>query len=687
MDYTITYQNTGDATLHNVTIVDDPDETYIDGISDISDSGSYDGDTITWNVGDLNPGENGSVTYAATLKGPGHFPPGTTNVDNTATVNSDETEPVTDDARVTVTTEASLTIGKSASPTSASPGDTVDYTITYENTGTATLHNITIVDDPDETYIDGISDISDGGTYDGDTITWNIGTLDPGDNGSVTYTATLKGPGHFPPGTTNVDNTATVNSDETEPVTDDARVTVTTEATLTISKSASPTSADPGDTIDYTISYENTGDATLHNVTIVDDPDETYIDSISDISDGGNYDGDIITWDLGTLDPGDNGSVTYRATLEGSSYFDPGTTTNVDNTAVIDSDETDPVTDDARVTVSRPAPPRDRGGDEGEPDCYFRIDMLGEITKVRFNCSNGKVDRHYLATDPDDKHFVEIESGTIVNYIRADRLNGSPPEVLVMTIAEDVPSAPRGRVIVGPAYDFIGYTRSAKACTSVLFHRTVGVGLEYDPDDLPEGASSIVIAYYDEEEDDWVDAPDMGGVAEIGKANALVRHFSTLAVMATVAPPSSSPSPPPAPAPAPSPAHFVANDLNIVTSQEKMWDPITFITKTGESVTITASIANDGGEQGTYLVELKINGETVDTREVTLSEGQSQLVDFALSVGRSGRYEVELSGLEGEFIVSRAIHWWLFIVAGLTLAIILVTGRLISNTRRRRKVA
>ncbi|MCK4580912.1 MAG: hypothetical protein KAU10_06135, partial [Dehalococcoidia bacterium] len=120
---------------------------------------------------------------------------------------------------------------------------------------------------------------------------------------------------------------------------------------------------------------------------------------------------------------------------------------------------------------------------------------------------------------------------------------------------------------------------------------------------------------------------------------------------------------------------------------EKMWDPITFITKTGESVTITASIANDGGEQGTYLVELKINGETVDTREVTLSEGQSQLVDFALSVGRSGRYEVELSGLEGEFIVSRAIHWWLFIVAGLTLAIILVTGRLISTTRKRRKVA
>ena len=124
--------------------------------------------------------------------------------------------------------QAIIGITKTVNPTSAAPGDTVQYTIEYENPGDATLLNVIIVDDPDENYIASISNISDGGTYDGDKITWNIGTLNPLDSGSVTYKATLKGPSVFPLGSTNIDNTATIDSDETEPLSDDARVTVTT---------------------------------------------------------------------------------------------------------------------------------------------------------------------------------------------------------------------------------------------------------------------------------------------------------------------------------------------------------------------------------------------------------------------------------------------------------------------------
>jgi len=126
--------------------------------------------------------------------------------------------------------QARIGITKTVTPTSAAPGDTVDYTIEYENPGGTTLNNVFIVDDPDENYIASVSHISDGGTYDDDKISWTIGILNALDSsGSVTYKATLKGASAFPPaGSTNIDNTATIYSDETEPLSDDARVTVTT---------------------------------------------------------------------------------------------------------------------------------------------------------------------------------------------------------------------------------------------------------------------------------------------------------------------------------------------------------------------------------------------------------------------------------------------------------------------------
>jgi hypothetical protein len=52
---------------------------------------------------------------------------------------------------------------------------------------------------------------------------------------------------------------------------------------------------DPGDTIKYIITYENIGDAEATKVTIVDDYDQTLIDSIANISAEGRDDGDTIT--------------------------------------------------------------------------------------------------------------------------------------------------------------------------------------------------------------------------------------------------------------------------------------------------------------------------------------------------------------------------------------------------------
>jgi flagellar biosynthesis/type III secretory pathway M-ring protein FliF/YscJ len=156
--------------------------------------------------------------------------------------------------------------------------------------------------------------------------------------------------------------------------------------------------------------------------------------------------------------------------------------------------------------------------------------------------------------------------------------------------------------------------------------------------------------------------------------SAPLRHFTIFAVLAEFAPP----SPPP-------PAHFVASGLSIETSVEKIWETVTFVTKTGESVTITASLANDGGQEGTYTVVLKLDGETVDTEIVTLGAGQSQPVSFTVSGLDYGQHEVEVAGLSDEFTTSRTITWWLIIV--IIVAIGLIVWGVVWWRRRRRRAA
>jgi len=109
------------------------------------------------------------------------------------------------------------------------------------------------------------------------------------------------------------------------------------------------------------------------------------------------------------------------------------------------------------------------------------------------------------------------------------------------------------------------------------------------------------------------------------------------------------------------------------------------VTKTGESVTITASVANDGGQEGSYTVVLKLDGETVDTKTVTLGAGQNQQVSFTLSEMDYGQHEVEVTGLSGEFTTSRTITWWLIIL--LIGALGLIIWGVVWGRRRRRRAA
>jgi len=320
------------------------------------------------------------------------------------------------------------------------------------------------------------------------------------------------------------------------------------------------------------------------------------------------------------------------------------------------------------------------GGGEGGDVCHCKVDILGEITTLRMTRSDSRLIESYIFADPDNRYFLELKRGTrLICHCGCPACGTRAPTRVVMSLAEELLPVPDGVAIVGPVYKFTGYTRGSVRCDWVTLDPPITIILSYDSDELPEACSSLAIACYDDNQGDWIDLPPcIDHEAENCKVTGLVSHFTQLAILARSA--SSSPSP----SPSPLSVHFVASDLNIILSQERIWEPITFMTRIGASVTICANIANDGGQEGTYIVELKIDGEIVDTKEVTLGTGQNQQVSFTLFGVDYGQHEVEVAGLSSEFTVWRTINWWLII--GIIVAIALITWGAIWDRRRKKAI-
>jgi len=352
-------------------------------------------------------------------------------------------------------------------------------------------------------------------------------------------------------------------------------------------------------------------------------------------------------------------------TMSGGSY------TNVTLTVKANGSTT-PGTYNATLEIKSEVPPPSPGpggGGGGGGAYYLDIDILGKITRVRISYATSRTLESVVVPDFNNTNFLEIDYGTTVICPEI----GEAPEALMMRVAKESPPVPDGSALIGSAYNFTGNYgyNMLKYCSGVTFDQNVTIVLDYDPNELPESTVSLAVAYYDAEQGIWVSMPpDIGRVAEVGKATGLMNHFSTVAIIAELGP-------------APAPASFAGSALNIKQSP-LLWKNI-FVGVTGGDVTITANVVNNGGEEGTYIAELKLNGETIDTKEVTLGPGQSQQVRFTLSGIDYGQYQVEVAGLSGEFTVSRSIDW--LSIFGIIVAIGLITWAVIWGRRRWKKPA
>ena len=309
LTYTVTATNTGTASLTNVVVSD--------GL--ITPTGGTTPCGLVAPAGTCTLVGTYVVTAADVTAG---------QIDNTATADSDQTGQVTDSETVLLPSPV-LVVDKPA-PLNAdedgsgdvSVGDTLTYSITATNTGTANLTDV-VVSDPLITPTGGSTPcglVAPAGTC---TL---VGTY------VVTAADVTAG---------QIDNTATADSDQTAPVTDDETVTVPTPA-LGVVKPA-PVNADEdgsgdvsvGDTLTYSITATNTGTANLTGV-VVSDPLVTPT--------GGST-------PCGLVAPGGT------CTLVGTYVVTAADVTagQIVNTATADSDQTAPVTDDETVTVPTPA--------------------------------------------------------------------------------------------------------------------------------------------------------------------------------------------------------------------------------------------------------------------------------------------------------------------------------------------
>jgi hypothetical protein len=191
--------------------------------------------------------------------------------------------------------------------------------------------------------------------------------------------------------------------------------------------------------------------------------------------------------------------------------------------------------------------------------------------------------------------------------------------------SEELPPAPEGIVIVSPIYDFTAYTRGGVS-QPVTFDPPARLVINYAPEAVPENTSSLSIGYYNEEQG-WIQLESPSGfVAEAGEAAAQVSHFTPFAAIAELAPPS--------------PARFEVRNLDINPSQ----------VKTGESITISAQVANIGGTSGEYTLMLNIEKLLETSQVIELAPGESREISFAITLSSPDSYGVEIGGLRGNFV-------------------------------------
>ncbi|MBK9510179.1 MAG: DUF11 domain-containing protein [Cytophagaceae bacterium] len=377
--FSIVLSNSGPDAATNVSIEDVIPNGY-SLVSNISNSGILTGNTINWNIPNLSNGSNITLTYQATVNAPVFG----INFTNTAQITASDQfdpnstpsndNPVEDDQSsvTSVPRVADLALTKSVNNPAPQVGEVVTFTIEIQNFGPDSANFVSVKDTIPNGYTN-ISNITGGGILTGNVINWNFANIPFGINQTVTYEATVLPPlpgviytniaqvsasDEFDPNSTPNNNNFLEN--DQDGVTVDPKV-----ADLSIIKQINNINPLAGDMVTFTITLSNSGPDTASNIVISDKIPNGY-SGITNITGGGNFVGDSITWFVPSLAIGQNEVFTYQATVlqsgagishtnivqvQSVNEYDPNSIPGNGNTGENDQDEVTAVPQQANLSL------------------------------------------------------------------------------------------------------------------------------------------------------------------------------------------------------------------------------------------------------------------------------------------------------------------------------------------------
>jgi len=216
-----------------------------------------------------------------------------------------------------------LTISLTSSPSTAVPGGTVHYTVSVTNSGSVAYSPATftaslsgVIDDA--TYNSDASASAGSVSYSSPNLTWT-GSLTVGATATITFSATVNNPDAGDKSlVATVTSTSTGSNCATGSI--DARCSSTIPVSvLTMAVTASTPTANPGTTVNYTITVTNAGTVAVSGAALSD--------SLSGVLDDASYNGDAaatagsltysspnLTW-TGNLAVGAAATITFSVTV------------------------------------------------------------------------------------------------------------------------------------------------------------------------------------------------------------------------------------------------------------------------------------------------------------------------------------------------------------------------------------
>ena len=388
IEYRLVYKNTGPVPATGVVVTDNVQtgSTYVANSCTGGISCSFTSPTVTWQLGTVEPGGTRTLTFRVTINNT--FTSNDPSIKNVGVVDTNEETPKnSNETTVNVTSRPDSELKKAVrnvtanqqftadgpTSTTAKPGETIEYRITYKNIGTSPTAQFTI-EDPipaNTTYVANSCSPACATTGNPVTkVTWTVSPVAPGDTRVFTFRVTIANPYPASAGpVTNVARACVPNEDPQCTDSPPTTVTVIQPPNSSLTKSAAncgqtgatcgtagtTITAVPGDVILYTLTYTNSGGSAATNVVISDTitGKQTLVPNSCSATGNTTCSGTTVSWTFASVPAGETRVVTFRTKLDESF---PAGTTPVTNVGRVDTNE-EPPKDSNPTTVNVTASP------------------------------------------------------------------------------------------------------------------------------------------------------------------------------------------------------------------------------------------------------------------------------------------------------------------------------------------